>query len=138
MRGKLTPEQRVEIVALREKGWGIERIAKKMGCSVGAVQWHCLIACADPPTLVKNPCFAKPPKPKTYMRGGVLVRQFTPEEDAKMLELEKRGLGPTAIGRLMGRKWNTIKGRLATLARIEERKVARAEYEARQRRRSAA
>lgn len=34
-RPTLTEEEKREIIALREKGWGLERLAEKFNCHVG-------------------------------------------------------------------------------------------------------
>lgn len=54
-------------------------------------------------------------------RGNHVVRRFTPEEDAQLIELAAEGLGPTEIGKRMGRGHNTIMGRLFTIARPDAR-----------------
>lgn len=55
------------------------------------------------------------------VRGNHLVRPFTPDEDARLLELDHQGLTPTEIGRAMGRKQNSIRGRMLTLGRQASR-----------------
>jgi hypothetical protein len=54
------------------------------------------------------------------VRKGRPVRPFTPEEDALITRLSIEGLSPSEIGRRVDRKPNSITGRLATLARIDE------------------
>jgi hypothetical protein len=52
------------------------------------------------------------------------VRKFTPEEDAKITEMELAGFKRAAIARALGRKSNSVLGRQMTLARREERAVS--------------
>lgn len=120
---RLTDAERERIVALREeKGWTYAAIAAELGISCGAVQWVCLRAGADSP--VGNPKLSPvPTRAKRIRRGGHVVRPFTAGEDAQLLDLEARGKGVTEIARILGRRHNSVAGRLATLAR----RAARAE-----------
>jgi len=118
---RLTEEQVARICELREKGLTIRAIADEIGRSRGAVYWRCLENGVDPP---------KPAKlrreiigPAIYNRGGHTVRRFTPEEDARLLEMEAEGLSRTAIARTLKRGRNSVVGRLMTLARHEERQA---------------
>lgn len=52
-------------------------------------------------------------------RPASIGRPFTADEDAQMLALAAQGLSRAAIGRALGRRANSIAGRLYTLARIE-------------------
>jgi hypothetical protein len=49
------------------------------------------------------------------------MRGFTDQEDRRLLELEAQGLTYTQMAQRLGRKQNSIRGRLYTLARREER-----------------
>jgi hypothetical protein len=40
-RPNLTEDERAEIVRLREKGWGIDRLAEHFKCSPGSISWCC-------------------------------------------------------------------------------------------------
>jgi IS30 family transposase len=108
------------IVAMRERGASYRAIGHAIGKSKGVVSWHCLRLAVDPPQPA-------PLRPDYHLlvpvvrRGNHQVRAFTPAEDARLLELEAQGLGYAAIGRALGRRPNSIKGRLMTLARREER-----------------
>jgi transcriptional regulator len=116
---RLTQQQIDLIVELREKGWGYERIAKKIGRSASAISWHCLKHAADPPKPQRlYPDMAKTPIVK---RGEHVVRRYTPEEDQRLLTLERQGLNHTKIGRALGRTPSSITGRLMTLARRDRR-----------------
>ena len=75
---------------LREAGLSIREIAGRLGIHPSAVSWHCLRLGADSP---RDAC--KPPdhmRTQRYMRGGHVVRRFTPEEDERLLQLEAEGL----------------------------------------------
>lgn len=107
-------------IEMREAGVSVRQIAREIGCSQGALRWQFLKLAVDPP---------KPPPvwPDYYLkvpqinRGNHVVRAFTPDEDARLLELERQGLGDSAIGRALDRRPNSVRGRLMTLARQEER-----------------
>lgn len=122
-RSPITPEQKEEIYILRsEKGWSQKDIADKMGISAGAVSWYCLMAGVErfdgrlgyPPSTTG----------RDYMRNGRQVRAYTEEEDKKIIEMDRRGDGYSKIAREIGRRHNSVQGRLATLARREERAMA--------------
>jgi hypothetical protein len=120
----MTPIAKEEMLALREdRGWSYARIAATYGVSPAVVSYHCLIAGAEKPG----------PFPRSYVRPGAIeqrgnhvVRRFTPDEDALILALSLRGMSNGAIGRSCSprRRPNSIKGRLATLARREARAEA--------------
>lgn len=106
------------IAELREeRGWTIKRIAEHIGCSVSAVAWQCLINGIDKPGVQKMTARY----PAVSKRGDHLIRRFTEEEDVRLVALEAQGLNCSQMARQLGRKPNTIRGRLATLARLEER-----------------
>lgn len=116
---RLTHEQIDLIVELREKGWSYERIAQKTGRSASAISWHCLKHAADPPkpTRLRDEVSG----PVIFKRGSHVVRRYTPREDQQLLALERQGLNHTEIGKALGRRPNSITGRLMTLARRERR-----------------
>jgi hypothetical protein len=119
-RRPLTPEELDRIATMREAGATNVGIAAAIGCSIGSVQWACLRLGADPPHP-KPLRLDQHVKCPTVKRGNHVVRAFTPDDDARLLDLERQGLGDTAIGRLIGRKPNSVRGRLMTLARRDER-----------------
>jgi hypothetical protein len=111
-----------EICEMRERGLSYGQICNKLAVkgievSHGAVGWWCLRYGADSPKSINR----KPPAPRAYMRNGKLVRSFTPVEDQELLRLDALGIGPTEMGKKMGRTHNSIIMRLATLARHEAR-----------------
>lgn len=78
----------------------------------------------------------------SFSRGPTRMgRPFTDEEDARLLALEGQGLSRAAIGRAIGRRPNSVAGRLYTLARrdmvAEECPVRTPAAERRERRRAA-
>jgi IS30 family transposase len=118
----ITSEQSRQIVDIREdKSMSAQQIARKLGLHHGAVTWHLLKLGIE--KVGKPPANYKPESPEryTYMRGGRLVRGFTLEQDAKLRRLEAEGLSYIEIGRRMGRKQNSIRGRLHTLGRSDQR-----------------
>jgi DNA-directed RNA polymerase specialized sigma24 family protein len=118
----LTIEQREAIADLRgERGWTIDKIAEHLGVSHGAVSYRCLIDGIER----AGHSFPKPSTgPLVVTRGAFQVRRFTPDEDDRLIGLEAEGLSHAAIGRRLGRRANSVKGRLATLARRDERALA--------------
>ena len=115
----ITDEKLEKIIRMRERGASMAAIGRAVGMSLGAVNWHCLKEGIEPP----NPKDLREHKigPLVVKRGNHLVRRFTAEEDRQLLELEAKGLKKSEIAKAMGRKSNTITGRLRTLARREER-----------------
>lgn len=109
---------------LRERGLSSGEIARKLDMTVGSVNWHCLRLGADAPDGHRGRIGAY--GPQVMRRGNHQVRRFTPEEDRKIIEMELSGATIAEICRALGRKHNSIIGRLMTLARHE----ARAEGEA--------
>tara|TARA_R110000737_G_scaffold239142_2_gene251182 strand:+ start:6419 stop:6799 length:381 start_codon:yes stop_codon:yes gene_type:complete len=116
---KYSDEQCNEAAVLREAGMSTAAIAKRLGMSSGAVYWHCLRLGADTPKA------SRPAAPKAgrmvVERSGHVVRRFSAEEDQKMLDMEGSGVRLSEIARTLGRKRNSVEGRLMTLARKEAR-----------------
>ncbi len=120
-RPPLTNEQKERIAEFREqKGLSCAAIARLGDCSGGSVSWYCLTA------GIMKPGAKLPPqrKPIVAMRGGKPVRMFTAEEDARIESLDQQGVAHAAIARELQRKPNSIRGRLATLARRQELEAA--------------
>lgn len=115
----MTPAQCEKIADMRERGKSYRQIGLAIGLSPGAVSWHCLRQAIEPP----NP---RPPSsvivgPLEVKRGDHVVRRFTPEDDALLLALHNQGFGIRTIGKRMGRRDNSVRGRLMCLARRDER-----------------
>jgi hypothetical protein len=122
----LNDEQIQEMCALREKGWGIQRIADHFtangtAISFGAISWQCLRAGAD--TL---PQFygATRQAGTAYRRNGRVVRPFTPDEDDLIRKLDMQGVDLTTVAQRLNRQRQSVLARLATLARREARQEA--------------
>lgn len=119
----LSDEQIDEMCALREKGWGTARIAEHFTAagtpiSEGSVSWQCLVNGADvPPRLRGKSTQASAP----YRRNGKLVRPFSAGDDALLRVLDMQGFPIATIARRLDRQPNSIRGRLATLARKDAR-----------------
>lgn len=122
MRRRLSLEDKELICSMRERGKTYEQIGRRVGCSAKAVSWHCLQLGAEPPKRTK--LWDKIQGPAVFSRNGHSVRRYTAEEDSILLDLERQGLPIGEIARRMGRRWNSVKGRLMTLARREEREAA--------------
>jgi len=118
-RPDLTPEEIERIGDLRARNHTIEAIAEVIGCSVGTVRWACLRECFEPSKPRPLPPLYK--RPKVVVRNGHPVRRFTEREDRLLLALEAQGLRISAIAKRLGRKPNSVLGRLYTLARRDAR-----------------
>lgn len=115
-RPNLTDEQKAAVTAKRELGWTVDRIAAEFDISSGSVAWCCLVLGADPPDAkLQN----RDHYPMVVMRNGMPVRRFTPEDDAQLLRLEAAGESINSIASTIGRRTNSVRGRLSTLARRE-------------------
>jgi DNA-binding CsgD family transcriptional regulator len=119
---RLTDDDMDRIADLRgRRAYSIASIAQELGCSEGAILWHC------------NRLGIEPPKPELYRywdgvrgplvtgRSGHLVRRFTPAEDERLLALAEGGMSRRRIGKMLGRRTNSVIARMSTLARREER-----------------
>lgn len=109
-----------EAAQLREGGMPINHIARRLGMSSASVSWHCLRLGADSPNTEKN--IKRPAGPMCVCRGNHIVLRFSEAEDRILLDLESQGLRICEIARELDRKPNSIRGRLMTLARQEERR----------------
>lgn len=115
----LTPEQWAEIAAAYEAGEKLKSLAARFDISVSALRWNMLREGASPPGAKQLQQTA--PGPLIVRRGNHEVRHFTPQEDAQMLELSQSGKSTAQIARALGRRWNSTRGRLMTLARHDDR-----------------
>ena len=122
-RRKLTDAQIEEIVRLRELGHSYEWIAAKVGFTANAVAWQCCRLGAEAPNSTAR-SWDRIQGPAVQKRGDHVVRRFTPQEDALLLALASGGIIHSEIARRMGRKPNSIYGRLMALARREARREA--------------
>lgn len=116
---KFSDEVIEQAIALREEGIPHTTIGKQLGMSRSTVFYHCLKLGAEPPDAAIN---QRPPrKPITMKRGNHIVRQFTPEEDQRLLAMDLSGETLGAIAKTLGRKRNSVQSRLQTIARNQDR-----------------
>lgn len=92
-----------QISDLRRRKWTLDQIAATTGKSRWTVSWICLTEHIDPPVA-----------------GWPLGASSNPD-DSLLRELEAEGLSYTGIGRRLNRAPTSVRGRLATLARRDER-----------------
>lgn len=121
---KLTSEQKERAFDLREAGWSYKRIADAVGVSPGCVSWHCLANGIEPPRSKPWPCKSHDTVkgPLVMTRGDHKVRRYTPDEDAAILKMEAGGARIAVIARHVGRRWNSVRGRMMVLARRDARR----------------
>lgn len=110
------------MVKMRERGLGYALIAKEIGCSIGSVAWHCLRLGAEPPKPA--PLWKGIVGPAVVVRNGHELRRFTAQDDETLLSMEAGGATLSEMARALGRRHNSIKGRLMTLARRQARQEA--------------
>ncbi|MCF7700536.1 hypothetical protein [Loktanella sp. M215] len=105
----------------RWQGQGLSRIAKDLGMTRGAVEYHCLAQGVVP----DGGSIVWLNRTKVVRRGNHLVRLFTAAEDRKTEALRISGASITEIARALGRKLVSVRSRLQTLARrLEAREAA--------------
>jgi IS30 family transposase len=123
-RKALTKDEIERIGHLREsEGLSIPKIADSLNVSTGAVQWCCLREGFE--RKGKRPrlqTYSK--RPRVMKRGKFTVRNFTPEEDERLLALRNDRRKISEIAKELGRKPNSIQGRLLTLARRDAQQEA--------------
>lgn len=118
---RLTDDEKDRIAIMREAGKTYGQIAQAIGCSASSASWHCLLLGADPPNARK--LATKIVGPAAMKRGDHEVRRFTAEEDEIILKKEAEGASVTEIASAVGRRWNSTRARLMTLARRDERNM---------------
>jgi len=123
-RAPLTPAEIERIIELREKRLSEATIARLVGCSEKSVSWALLREGVD--IHADKPLPPVPTEPIVQKRGGFTVRRFTQAEDERLAELAAGGLNVHQISRELGRRNNSVLGRMRSLARRE----ARAEVQA--------
>jgi DNA-binding transcriptional ArsR family regulator len=120
MSARKYPDELIERAAeMREQGLTFGQIGLALGMSASAVSWHCLRLGADSPNTCMNT--KAPVTVMEAVRGGHLVRRFSEDEDRRILEMGAAGVRVAQIARTLGRRHNSIIGRLMTLARRENR-----------------
>lgn len=116
----MAPEKVETIERMRAAGKSYRQIAAKIGMSPGAVSWYCLRYAIES-SRDRAPSAVTPGA--VERRGNHVVRRFTPEEDAQILEMEGRGTPVYRIAQALGRANSSIIGRLMTLAARDESKA---------------
>lgn len=121
---KFSDETIRQICEMRERGLSSGIIQRKLACqdvqiSHGAIHYYCLVNGADLP-VAKRKAFNGTPG-QIIPRGNHVVRRFTPEEDVQLRALSLQGLTYVEIAKITGRRHNSVRGRLATLARHDAR-----------------
>jgi len=119
---RFTPEQHEQIAEMRERGASYGQIGLAIGCSESTAYWICLKYGADRPGA--KPLAARALGPQVVIRKGREVRRYSAEDDARLLALEAEGKGDSEIGHIIGRRPNSVRARLMTLARHEARSEA--------------
>ncbi|EPR09896.1 hypothetical protein M527_07165 [Sphingobium indicum IP26] len=120
----LSDEQLAEMADLRERGWGIGRIAAHFTSggtpiSADAINWQCMRLGADAPPHLRGK-HTQPSAP--YRRDGNTCRPWSADEDKRLLDLEGKGTKINQIARQIGRANSSVRGRLLTLARRDARR----------------
>lgn len=116
-RPPLGPAAIARLCELREAGWTYRAIAAELGCSRSGAEYHCRRLGAEPP----GPPPAARRQPPLRLRHGRPVRAFTAAEDAALTGLAAAGRSRSEIARRLGRAVSSVRVRLATIARAEER-----------------
>lgn len=115
----LTDDEWTAVAIRYEAGEKPRLIADSLDISIGSLNWNMLRLGADKPNAKPLPSQAR--GPVVVKRGKFEVRHFSADEDTKIKAWSTEGLGNTAIGRRIGRRPNSVKGRLMTLARHDAR-----------------
>lgn len=124
-RRKLTEQQVVEVCEMRERGLSFGRIANHLaarGIDIhpNSISWICLVNGADLPAHRRSHNRTVVPG-STCQRGNHVVRRFSEAEDEQLREMDAGGVPYSEMAKRLGRKRNSIMGRLATLARRDTR-----------------
>lgn len=114
------------ICEMRERGLSYQQIANKVAATGTAttasnIAYICLRRGADLPAERRRKTSYGSIPGSVRQRGNHVVRQFTPEEDQLLKQLDRQGYRICDISRQMNRRPNSIVARLATLARHEAR-----------------
>lgn len=102
------------IATMREAGAQFQAIEQATGIHRKTCEYHAVRLGALPPAGARR-C----PRPARYSRAGAVVRGFTELEDQQITAWSIDGVSLKEMGRRLGRKHNSILGRLRTLARRE-------------------
>lgn len=123
---RILTDKQLELMAdMRERGKSHAQISRHFTASgtpvsPSCIAWQCIRIGADRPGAPPTDLYAT----RSTVRGGRPVRAFTSEDDEQLLALDAVGTSYSEIARRLGRKPNSIKGRLYTLARHQARSEA--------------
>ena len=107
---RLSPEQKENILSLRERGKGVKFIAGRVRCSPGAVLYHCLCNGLDPFNSERA--------------RGTHAGAFSAEEDAKLIELARSGMKLHHVAAALKRPRTSTRMRLLLLEVRAEKALA--------------
>ena len=102
------------IATMREAGKSFHAIAAATGVHRKTCEYHAMRLGAASPFIVLHTH-----RRSTYFREGQAVRGFTEAEDQQITAWALEGVSLSEMGRRLGRRHNSIMGRLRTLARRE-------------------
>jgi hypothetical protein len=124
-----TKEREAELeraIAMRERGGLIREIAEAIGWSRKSLNNAFVelgVEPPNPPPLQSGRYLTCP----VVIRDGRAVRAFAPSEDERLVDLRRTNLKYSAIGRILGREPGSIRKRLFTLARRDEREFSKSQ-----------
>lgn len=119
----VSPSEIALIAEWRESGVTIELIARRLSrpdrpLTKSAITAVCLREAIDAPDIGR--CRNVNPR-GPFMRGGKIVRPFTPDEDAAITEMASAGSRYSEIAAALGRGSSSIYRRGLTLGRYDAR-----------------
>lgn len=112
LRGRLSTDEEAEIISLAERRFSPGRVAQKLNRHPGTINF----------AFHRLGLRELKPAKFAYVRNGVEVRSFSPEEDAWITALRVQGYTTTAIAEMGAKRWGhprtaaTINMRLTMLA----------------------
>ena len=119
--GKTTESTKLLIAEMRERGCSYGVISRKTGLSVGTIEYWCLELGAESPRNSSKPLRQTAQGPSVVKRLGHTVRQFSASEDEQLLSWRQQNVSLAECARRLERRHNSVRGRLMTLARHQDR-----------------
>ncbi len=116
---KYTQEQIDKSLDLRERGLSYGQIRLRTGVHEKSVERYCRINGVDVP----NPQ-TEYTGPTDYFRNGQRIKTFSAEEDSQIQKWDMQGVPRNEMARRLNRAHSSIRNRLASLARQDERRAA--------------
>lgn len=113
---RCSDQQLETIERMRERGRSYRAIGAATGLSENTVAGLCLAMAIEGPRIPKVPI-----RPEVYLRGTSVIRSFTAAEDSSLIEMVEADMPLNDIARALGRYTSSVRNRLRTLARREER-----------------